>query len=199
MASSFIDTPAPGEGKKSGDLHVVLQVLANMWRIDLTRDAHGLELRRGPIPDNRSKCGEPTAPALNDTSLAARAMRGSPLAMRYSTPVAPVACPATFQEHARHVRPGDDREVWPEFGLTLQECVIGAGPLAIPGGGLEKRHDARRATAVSSVVITTGNTSCLGRIDELARAWEYWRTHRDPKWTTRVVRLRCRSGFRRSV
>ena len=131
-----------GRGEEEGDLDVVLQVLADVRRIDPTRDARGLELVARADARQQQQVRRPDRPAAQHDLLGQRA---------------PSRCPRLRCGTRRRVaamRPGapsrTTRVTWApvmivrfgrSFGVALEERVIGARPLARPGGGLEERHD----------------------------------------------------------
>src|SRR5215472_17009445 len=95
----------------------------------------------------------------------------------------------TFQDHARCLRVGDDREVRSSFGFALEKRMVGTRPLALAGRGLEQGHDAACTTAGSSVVIAAGNPARHGGVHELPRPRKDWRAHGDAERTVCVMRV----------
>ena len=60
--------------KEQRNLDVILQMLADVRRIEQAGNAGVSSSFAGPMPESISRCGEPTAPALRITSLSAKAV-----------------------------------------------------------------------------------------------------------------------------
>ena len=94
-----------------------------------------------------------------------------------------------LNDHARGLRARDDREIGAALRLAFQERMVGARPLAPPGGALHKRYQARRAAPVASVVIASRDARGHGGLDEIARGRENRGADRDTQRAVDVVRL----------
>ena len=88
------------------DLQVVLEVLADVGRVELARQRRRLRARRfGPMPESSRMCGEPTAPALSTTSLVALSdVRSRRPRCGTRRPCALQLAGIALQDHSGHLR-----------------------------------------------------------------------------------------------
>ena len=131
----------------------------------------------------------PTAPALSTTSFV---RRGRPPSRRPRCGTRHPGGQLTrglVQEHARHLRVADHLEVGALLDVALEERVVRARALAVARRGLQQRHDAGVALAVAAVVVTDRDAGGDRGVDELLRAAQDRRTHRDAERTLGVVRV----------
>ncbi len=175
-----------GRGEEQGDLQVVLEVLADIGRVELTPDSGGLELvTRADAREHEDVRRADGTGTQHDLLLGAdragRSVGGA---------VLDAAClqrAGVVQEHSGHLGAGDHREVGSLRDRTFEEGVVGARPLPLPGGGLQERHDTFGPAAVTAVVVADRNPGRDGRVDELLCAGDHRRAHRDAQWPRRAV------------
>ena len=188
MPTSVIETPTPGAGKNKRDLEVVLQVLADVRRVELTRDAHGLELGLRSDAGQQEQVRRPDRAAAQHDLLvgecrARRSVRSA---------VLDAACPSAprhrLEEHPRHVGVGDDREVRSLARRrprgTRGRCSTACRPGWWSAGATRHRRGHRGRVRCSH----RGDAGRHGGVDELLRAGEHRRAHGDAEGTGGVVR-----------
>jgi hypothetical protein len=118
---SIIEIPAPGAGKRRPTCRWSLRCFPTSAASSRQATPTASSSLLGPIPDSIRICGEPTAPALRITSLAASATTVAPSSLRYSTPVARSPPGPPLQDHLGGLRAADHLEIRPLLGLPLEE------------------------------------------------------------------------------
>ena len=167
---------------------MVLEVLADIGRVELTRDSGGLELvTRADAREHEDVRRADGTGAQHDLLVGAdrvgRSVRAAVL------DAARLQRAGAVEEHPSHLRAGDHREIGSLRDCSFEEGVIRARPLPLPGRGLQKRHDTVGPAAVTAVVVAGGNPGRDGRVDELLCAGDHRRAHRDAQWPGRAVRV----------
>ena len=148
---------------------MILEVLADVRRVELALHANGFELAlgtdAGQQKDLRRTHGTGTEdhlpPSQRQQCLAVRRPVLDPPRGELTT--------AGLQNHAGHLGVSYQLEVRSLRHATFEEGVEGARTPTIAGGGLQQRHHTGVTAAVLTVVVTTRDPHRDRRLDELLR------------------------------
>ena len=174
--------------EKQRDLQVIFQMLADVRRIDLARNAEGRKLLSRSDSRQKQQLRRSDGSAAEHNFLGRQRRALLPVGRAVIDADRAFVARRTIEHDAAGAGPRDDREIGPLFGLAFQEGVVRAGPFAVFCRGLEERDDAGRTPAIASVVVTARNAGRHGGVHKFTGTGQNWRAHRDPERTGRVVR-----------
>ena len=110
---------------------MILQVLADVRRIDLTRDACSLKLRSRPDAGQQQQVRRPDGTTAQHDLLCGEGGTGFTTANAIFDAGGNLLTRRALQDDTRDLCARDDGEIRSSLGIALEECVVRAQPFAV--------------------------------------------------------------------